>query len=272
MQMGCTGFRYWLAIAMTAAWVSTSAQNATALRVRTELLLRQIEQQMVAIPAGSFEMGDLSGKGGNSDEKPVHVVKLKGFRLSRFEVTFEQYDVYADAAGRPRPSDEGWGRGSHPVINVSWYDAQGFIAWLNTATGHRYRLPSEAEWEYAARAGSRTDYPWGNDFDRIWTNGASPDENDTLGTTMPVGSFPANSWGLRDMIGNVWEWTQDCSRHYYDGAPVDGSARVEGDCVGRMVRGGAWALSPYCLRVSYRFGAVASRPEVNTGFRLARDN
>lgn len=273
--MGCVGSRHWLVIAMTTAWTGAPAQVPPPPGVQADLLQRQIEQQMVLIPAGHFEMGDLSGNGGDSNEKPVHVVGLKGFWLSMFEVTFEQYDVYADATARPRPSDEGWGRGNRPVINVSWYDAQGFIAWLNDATGQKYRLPSEAEWEYAARAGNRTDFPWGDVFNPILANGRSAEAegaDDEAVHTTPVGTFVANAWGLHDMIGNVWEWTQDCAHVGYKGAPADGSAWVEGDCVGRMIRGAAWALPPSNLRVSYRFGTSAFRGEVNTGFRLARDN
>jgi formylglycine-generating enzyme required for sulfatase activity len=270
------GYRRWLAIAVFPAWIGASAQTLPPTKIQPTALRQQIEQHMVAIPAGNFSMGDVQGMGGDSTEKPVHTVRLKGFRLSKFEVTFQQYDAYADATRHPRPADEGWGRGNLPVINVSWYDAQGFIAWLNSETGQRYRLPSEAEWEYAARAGSPNDYPWGDTFDPTRANGrggnAYDDDDDESRHTMPVGSFPANRWGLHDMIGNVWEWTEDCAGVGYENAPADGSAWLRGNCVGRMVRGGAWAMDSWNLRVSRRYGAVASRGEVNTGFRLARDD
>ena len=128
--------------------------------------------EMVVIPAGSFQMGCVSGIDCGSDEKPVHEVKIDSFALSKYEVTFEEYDAFTDATGRERAADSGWGRGRRPVINVSWYDAMAYTAWLSEQTGKTYCLPSEAEWEYAARAGTETVYSWGDD---IGTNRANCD-------------------------------------------------------------------------------------------------
>jgi formylglycine-generating enzyme required for sulfatase activity len=234
-------------------------------------MLRGLRADMVDIPAGTFRMGDLNGKG-QPDEKPVHAVTLKGFRLMKHEVTFEQYNVYANAAGKPLRSSvwplEDEGRSNRPAISVSWNDAQEFIAWLNAQTGLRYRLPTEAEWEYAARAGSSTDYPWGDTFDASRANGSSTG-------SAAVGSFPANAWGLHDMIGNVSEWTQDCYVSSYAGAPVDGKARIGGSCQHRVIRSGGWAQPPPLrplMRVSKRSYAPDAYHDEVIGFRLAQDN
>ena len=147
--------------------------------------------EMVTIPAGSFQMGCVSGRNCYSNEKPVHSVRIESFELSKYEVTFEEYDAFTDATGRERADDEGWGRGRRPVINVSWDDAVAYTQWLSSQTGVSYRLPSEAEWEYAARAGSMTRYSWGNDIGRNRANcdgcGSQWDDRQTA----PVGSFSA---------------------------------------------------------------------------------
>ena len=196
--------------------------------------------EMVVIPAGSFRMGCLSGDCYRNE--PVHSVSIESFELSKYEVTFEEYDAFTDATGRERANDRGWGRGRRPVINVSWDDAVAYTQWLSSQTGERYRLPSEAEWEYAARAGSTTKYSWGNDIGRNRANcdgcGSRWDDRQTA----PVGSFSANRWGLHDMHGNVWEWVQDCWNGNYRGAPTDGSAWESGDCSERVLRGGSWRL------------------------------
>ena len=216
--------------------------------------------EMVVIPAGSFLMGSPDPTGvGFSNAKPLHSVRISSFEMSKYEVTFEEYDAFTDAIGRERAYDAGWGRGRRPVINVSWYDAVAYTQWLSSQTGENYRLPSEAEWEYAARAGSTTRYSWGNSIGRDRANcedcGSQWDDKQTA----PVGSFSANRWGLHDMHGNVWEWVQDCWHWDYKGAPADGSAWFEseaGDCgtrrglfgiveakTGRVLRGGSWGSS-----------------------------
>ena len=249
--------------------------------------------EMVVIPAGRFRMGDINGhsptRGGVSREKPVHEVRIaQPFMLGRYEVTFAEYDRYAQATGKTKPDDRGRGRGNYPVSSVNWEDAQGYVKWLSQETGQRYRLPSEAEWEYAARAGSTSVYSFGNDETRLcqWGNGADetppPDggylmqEHTTCRdgyafATAPVGSFKRNAWGVADMIGNVKEWVEDCWHFDYQGAPVDGSAWVSGDnCEYRVVRGGSFISGPVKVRPAYRNGEDPNERYSTQGFRLAR--
>ena len=215
-------------------------------------------------------MGDVSGTG-SDDEIPVRSVTLKAFRLSAYEVTFDQYDAFAIATGRALPSDEGWGRGNRPVIHVSWDDAKAFIAWLNQRSGGKFRLPTEAEWEYAARGGANTDYPWGTSFDADQANGPSTSGRDQWPFTAPVGSFPANPFGLYDMIGNVREWAEDCYDSY-DEAPSDGSARIMTDCSDRVNRGGSFHVPPQLLGVPCRYADdSANGSNDDLGFRVAQD-
>ena len=229
--------------------------------------------EMVVIPAGQFRMGDLNG-GGEAYEKPVHEVRIaKPFALGRHEVTFAEYDRYAQATGREKPDDRGWGRGNRPVINVSWQDAQGYVKWLSQETGQRYRLPSEAEWEYAARAGSTTKYFWGNSPSGRHANAGENNgwPSDGYEYTAPTGSFIPNQFGLYDMSGNVWEWVEDCWHDNYQGAPVDGSAWVSGgDCDRRVLRGGSIFDIPAGVRSANRAWNGAAYRSTYLGFRLAR--
>ena len=172
--------------------------------------------EMVWIPAGSFRMGDIQG-GGYSNEKPVHRVSVGKFAMGKFEVTFAEYDKFAEATGKSKPSDNGWGRGNRPVINVSWNDATAYAKWLSNQTGKTYRLPIEAEWEYAARAGTETKYWWGNDVGSNRANCSNSDCKDSFEYTSPVGSFFANQFGLYDTVGNLWEWTCSEYRYKYNG-------------------------------------------------------
>ena len=229
------------------------------------------EEYFSRIPAGSFRMGDIQG-GGASDEKPVHRVRIKAFLLGKTEVTFAQWDACVAAGGcSHKPGAIFWGRGNRPVINVSWKDiTEQFIPWLNKVTGKRYRLPTEAEWEYAARAGSESKYSWGNSIGRNKANcdgcGSRWDDSKTA----PVGSFAANSFGLYDMHGNVWEWTQDCWNSSYRGAPSDGTAWLSGDCSRRVLRGGSWTINPNNLRSANRSRDLSGYRVYFYGFRLAR--
>ena len=208
---------------------------------------------------------------------------MPAFRLGKHEVTFAQWDACVADGGccvmdvvdgicrEYRPYDKGWGRGNRPVMNVSWDRAQSFIGWLNGKTGGGYRLPTEAEWEYAARAGSTTKYSWGDDIGHNKANcdgcGSHWDDEQTA----PVGSFAANAWGLHDMHGNVWEWVQDCWHDSYEGAPGDGSAWESGNCYKRVFRGGAWYNSARHLHSANRSGSVRDGWADFLGFRLARD-
>ena len=228
--------------------------------------------ELVVIPAGRFRMGCVSGRDCYDDEVPVHEVEIPAFALGVYEVTFEEYDGFAAATGRERPADEGWGRGGRPLINVSWEDATAYAAWLSEETGDEYRLPSESEWEYAARAGTTTRYTWGDDIGRNRANcnecGSRWDDEDR---TSPTGSFPANAWGLHDMHGNVWEWVRDCWHENYARAPRDGSAWTRGgDCGRRVARGGSWLNGPRLLRSASRGRRDAVLRGINVGFRLAR--
>ena len=225
---------------------------------------------MVVIPAGRFMMGCVSGQDCRYMQKPVHeVVIARPLAISKYEITFEDYDRFTYPN---KVDDEGWGRGNRPVINVSWDDATEYAAWLSAQTGKRYRLPSEAEWEYAARAGSTTKYSWGNDIGHNRANCVNEACGDQWLHTAPVGSFSANSWGLHDMHGNVWEWVQDCWNDSYAGAPGDGSAWASGDCSLRVLRGGSWdVLFPEYLRSAYRFRYTRADRHDSQGFRLVQD-
>jgi formylglycine-generating enzyme required for sulfatase activity/CRP-like cAMP-binding protein len=224
---------------------------------------------MVELNAASFLMGSI-GNSLNFDESPRHTVKLPTFSISKREVSFAEYDRFARASGRRLPYDETWGRGKHPVINVSWHDAVAYTRWLSKQTGKQYRLPSEAEWEYAARAGSKYSYWWAdinsNNHANCFDCGSEWDGKQTA----PVGSFPANKFGLFDMSGNVQEWTADCYNGSYAGAPADGSAWVSANCVQRVVRGGAYSSPLDSLRSAKRAQLSQDTRLDNLGFRVVR--
>lgn len=211
--------------------------------------------EMVMIPAGRFRMGDIQGKNGK-DAQPVHEVHIRRpFGMSRYEITFDQYDEFAKATRRGLPEDEGFGRGRQPVIRVSWNDAVGYVAWLFQQTGKHYRLPTEAEWEYAARAGTETAYWWGNEMIQGLANCIGCGTRWDSKQTAPVGSFKPNPFGLYDTAGNVSEWVQDCWHENYQGAPSDGSAwEMEhgGNCEGRARRGGSFRGAYENMRSSIR--------------------
>ena len=216
-------------------------------------------------------MGCVSGEGCRDDEKPVHEVRVESFELSKYEVTFEEYDRFTDATGRQPAGDQGWGRGRRPVINVSWEDSVAYTEWLSEKTGGRYRLPSEAEWEYAARAGSTTKYSWGNEIGHNRANcGGCGRQWSSKSKTAPVDAFSPNGWGLHDMHGNVSEWVQDCWNDSYRGAPMDGSAWETGHCGFRVLRGGSWFNNPGFLRSATRLGGTTRKRYHFVGFRVAR--
>jgi formylglycine-generating enzyme required for sulfatase activity len=196
-------------------------------------------------------------------------VTLGAFALGQTEVTFDEWDACVADGGcnKYSPADEGWGRGKRPVINVSWDDAQAYVSWLSRKTGRPYRLPSEAEWEYAARGGTQTAYPWGEDWNTRLANGA-----DSVGRTTEVATYAANPTGFYDMIGNVWEWVEDCWHDKYTGAPADGKAWVDVDgCKsGRVVRGGSWDDGPAYQRVAIRYRYPPGGRIDSLGFRVAR--
>ncbi len=200
--------------------------------------------EMVMIPAGSFQMGDIQGAG-SSDELPVHWVSVNAFAMGRYEVTFAEYDQFADATGREKPNDRGWGRGNRPVMRVSWNDATAYAAWLSEQTGKAYRLPTEAEWEYAARAGTETKYWWGNEIGSNQANCFGDYCGDSFEYTAPVGSFAVNPYGLYDTVGNVWEWTCSEYESSYNGKEEYCGS---GDSWLPVVRGGSWSYGPRFVR------------------------
>ena len=248
--------------------------------------------EMVVIPAGAFRMGCLSDDDDcDGDENPVREVRIpQPFALSKHEVTRSEFSRFVEAAGYSTSSScityeaSSWedrsGRGwrypgvnqsdVHPVVCVSWRDAEAYAAWLSRESGQEYRLPSESEWEYAARAGTVTKYSWGNEIGRNRANCAGCGSRWDGDRTAPVGSFAANAFGLHDMHGNVWEWVEDCLNGSYSGAPSDGGAWLSGDCFGRVLRGGSWGDLPRDLRSANRVRYATSSQRNYIGFRVAR--
>ena len=245
--------------------------------------------EMVVVPAGDYMMGSPASEEGRFEaEGPRRRVTIRHpLAVGVYEVTFAEWDVCVGAGGcgGHRPDDEGWGRGSRPVINVSWEDAREYVRWLSRETGEDYRLLSESEWEYAARGGMTAARHWGesesqqcgyvNGLDATWRAGASDRDGGVACTdgyeyTAPVGVYGANAFGLHDMLGNVWEWTQDCWNENYSGAPSNGGAWLSGDCSRRVLRGGSWGNEPWFLRSASRFGYSAGVRNVDFGFRVAR--
>jgi formylglycine-generating enzyme required for sulfatase activity len=256
--------------------------------------------EMVVVPAGSFTMGSPESErtpvaaayvtygivpGGLttapplSSEGPQHKVTIaRPIGVGRFPVTFDQWDACVDDGGCNgyRPSDQGWGRGLRPAINVNWDDAEAYVAWLAHKTGKRYRLLSEAEWEYMARAATTTPFWWGSSFS---TNQANYNGTRTYGDqptgenrqkTLPVASFSPNPWGFYQVHGNSYDWVEDCFHDDYFGAPVDGSAWTTENCKRHVVRGGAWTSAPWVLRSAFRGWFPSNFRSSNHGFRLAR--
>jgi formylglycine-generating enzyme required for sulfatase activity len=224
--------------------------------------------ELIVVPAGAFEMGSSE----YPIERPIHHVMIgKPFAMSRYEVTFSQWDAcVAEHGCSYRPDDQGRGRTNLPVSDVSWSDAQTYVAWLSKTTGYKYRLPSEAEWEYAARGGTTGPFWWG---DASATSQANcRDCGPGLGEqTMPVGSFPANGFGLADTAGNIAEWVADCWTDSYKDAPKDGSAQVSDACKHRVLRGGSFDSSLRYMRSSSRFLYDAGVRYYTNGFRVLRE-
>jgi formylglycine-generating enzyme required for sulfatase activity len=235
--------------------------------------------EMVVAPAGTFTMGSPPSESGRTNgEAQVRVAIAQPFAAGKFAVTFDQWDACVADGGCNgyRPADQGWGRGNRPVINVNWDDATAYAAWLTRKTGKTYRLLSEAEREYVTRAATTTPFWWGSS---ITPKQANYDGNYTYrgGTkgeyrarTVPVDSFEANPWGLFNVHGNVWEWTEDCWSDSNQGNPGNGNARTTGDCGRRVVRGGSWVNIPQNRRAAVRFRFTADYRLLDLGFRLAR--
>ena len=275
--------------------------------------------EMVVLPSGTFRMGSEDEVNTDGSVTPVRDVDMAAFALGRFEVTQGQYAAFVGATGRPTddgcqvrtPDENGVSRGptwipglswrapgfdhdeNHPVVCTDWADATAYVAWLSGLTGHKYRLPSEAEWEFAARAGTETRYHWGDDWncdygnvlELSWQDTVVPIEllgvcHDRARHTAPVGSFSPNDFGLHDMMGNVWEWTADCWHDDYGNAPEDGTPWMDdGDCSYRSMRGLGWDLliRGYLMDESRGRSTVAVRLQrdigyarESVGFRVAR--
>jgi len=243
---------------------------------------------MVALAGGSFVMGDQSN-GGHVTEQPPHLVAVAPFAIGRTEVTLAQFRAFVEATGHAPTDDcgisvatdrrpENWRDpgfeqvDDHPVVCVSWHDAQAYAAWIAALSGQRYRLPTEAEWEYAARGGTITAYWWGPQANSAKANyrQGTRDYRRYL-FTQPVGSYPANPFGLHEVLGNVWEWTEDCWAKNHEGAPADGSARLDADCSSRTFRGGSWYYSATFSRSAKRTAKSPEEGNADLGFRLARD-
>ena len=232
----------------------------------TDNELKQPIIEWVDIPEGTFTMGSPAEEELRCKDKTQHKVTLEAFRMSKYEITFEQYDLFCEATDRNKPDDLGWGRGKHPVINVSWYDANAFAKWMGC------RLPTEAEWEYACRAETTTPFNTGKD---ITTSQANFNGNYVynnhktdvyVNRTLPVGSFAPNAWGLYDMHGNVMEWCKDWYEKYSSSSQANPGGPVYGDY--RIVRGGSWENGPAGIRSADRINYYPERCYYTLGFRI----
>ncbi len=225
---------------------------------------------MIRVPGGTFRMGGASSVV-SPDEVPRHEVTIQSFMVSVYEVTFAEYNRFAQATGRRKPNNSGWDQKTHPVVDVSWDDAIAYTRWLSKQTGKRYRLLSESEWEYVARAGTTASYWWGT---KPGTGNAHCfDCKSDFKTSKPakVGTFKPNAFGLYDTAGNVFEWVHDCYHRNYNDAPDDGSVWEGGDCNVRVVRGGAFRSPASSMRVENREKFKSGKGQYNVGIRVARD-
>ena len=224
--------------------------------------------EMVVVPPGDFEMGSRD----TPFESPPHKVTIAApYAIARRETTFAEWDACVAAGGcSHKPDDQGWGRGNRPVIDVSWQDARSFVAWLARKTGKNYRLPSEAEWEYAARAGTLSKFWWGKDAGKSNAN-CDGCGDVSLHKTVPVGSFRPNGFGLYDTSGNAYEWVEDCWNDSYARAPKDGTAWTSGQCSQRVLRGGSFANNSSAAASAARFRYDFDVRYYANGFRVVRD-
>jgi formylglycine-generating enzyme required for sulfatase activity len=226
--------------------------------------------KLISVQPGSFIMGDDHGY---KYEYPAHEVTIDyPFALGQFEITFDEWEACAQERGcKPTPDDHGWGKGRYPIINLTYKDIQDYLTWISKKTKQTYRLPSEAEWEYAARAGTKTAYWWGDD---VGVNNANCR---TCGSkwsgigSAPVGSFKANPWGFYDMNGNAWEWVADCWSPHYINAPTNGAPRLDGNCKEPIMRGGSWYYFPKLSRAAYRYKNGVNVFSYNVSFRILRE-
>lgn len=269
----------------------TDLAKAVEAEQATDAVLRPMRDcsscpEIIQLPAGSFVMGASNDDDSALDnERPAHRAEVTAFAMTRYPITFEEFDACVEAGGcASRPSDSGWGRGLRPVINVSWYDAHSYARWLSQRTGQSYRLPSEIEWEYAARAGTTGVRFWGDDpadacaYANVYDRTAAKTESfswnphacsDGFNYTSPVGSLKPNPWGFGDMIGNVWQWVADCWVDDYSSA-TGAIAPADRECSERIARGGSWLSEPSAARSSTRLRMDVADKDIHIGFRLAR--
>ena len=226
--------------------------------------------EMIPIPPGSFLMGDDKGR---AEEKPALKVTIsRRFAMAVSPTTFDQWEAcLAAKACTQVPNDHDWGRGSQPVINITWEDAKGYAAWLSKITGAVYRLPTEAEFEYANRAGTATNYWWGDEVGVNKVNCRFCGSKWSGDRASPVRSFAPNPFGLYDSSGDVWEWTLDCWFPDHKDAPTDGLAHDKADCGSRVTKGGAWYYVPQLARSAARVRQIAKLWSYTVGFRVLRE-
>ncbi len=226
--------------------------------------------RLLVLSGGQSQRGDIQG-GGDGDEQPSQTVTLKPFAIGLHEVTFAEYDLYCEATGKNKPDDQEWGRGHRPVVNISWEEAVAYTEWLSKRLGKHYRLPTDSEWEYAARGGQQTRFWWGNEIGVAQANCEGCGSLWDGEKTAPVGRFEPNGFGLHDTAGNVFEWVADCWHDKFSEAPADGSALDKPGCGKRVIRGGAWSFPPHEVRSANRWRDFPSRRSDDTGFRLVRE-
>lgn len=259
-------FTFAVAAVLVAAMVSASAGEPKSFKDCN------VCPEMVVVPAGRFVMGAANRE---PDEQPRREIRIpRAFAVGKYEITFAEWDACFAAGGCKRqPIDYGWGRGRQPVNDVAWSDVmREYLPWLSKTTGKTYRLLTEAEWEYSARAGSQSAFSWG---DRVGRDNANCDGCGGAwdgSRTAPVGTFAANAFGLHDMHGNVWEWVQDCYHGDLGKVPGDGRAFIAEPCELRVLRGGSWLSEPDKLRAASRDRLHGvNRYSIAIGFRVARD-
>jgi formylglycine-generating enzyme required for sulfatase activity len=231
--------------------------------------------EMIVVPAGQFSMGASENEAASTpDERPQHQVSFaQSFSVGRFAVTFDEWEACLAAMGCSyRPSDQNWGRGKQPVINILWSDAKEYVRWLSRKTGRSYRLLSEAEREYVTRAGTSSAFWWGDDFTPLQANSARPTDysQPIIAKTVPVDSFAPNPWGFFQVHGNVYDWVEDCGNDSYVNAPSDGAAWMTGDCDVHILRGGAFSRRPETLRSAARLWSGSPNRMIYMSVRVAR--
>ena len=226
--------------------------------------------EMVWIPAGTFEMGSPS-QSTNADERPEHAVKFRKYAISKYEVTFEQYERFAKATGRKIPDNLYMDKATSPVFFVSWDDAYNYARWLSDQTGKKYRLPSEAEWEYAASGGKNTPFWWGFNEEPAKAHCFTCESQLDPRKPAKIGSFQANQFGIYDTAGNVAEWVHDCWHDNYKGAPGDGGVWEGGDCTQRVARGGSFISPQQSIRTEKRDKFRSDSGYDHIGFRIVRE-